>query len=200
MTPAIGQVVTKRPGRTCGGHESPREVPSRARFHACRRSRIRDHRRRIRLRQVHFIEHAAWCGSAESRHASDRRRTVALGAGCGSRRRVSALFVVPSLDGAAERAAGLELRGAPLLARLFGAAPRRAMGRADQLLEAVWLSDAADKYPQQLCGGMQQRLSIAQSVICEPKVLLLDEPLVRSIQGSGPTCTTSSSSSGASTR
>src|SRR6266702_7632606 len=71
---------------------------------------------------------------------------------------------------------GLELRGAPFLGRLFGARRRRAMDRADQLLDAVGLQGAADKYPQQLSGGMQQRLSIAQSVICEPKILLLDEP------------------------
>jgi NitT/TauT family transport system ATP-binding protein len=71
---------------------------------------------------------------------------------------------------------GLELRDAPLLGRLFGARRRRALDRADQLLDAVGLQGAADKYPQQLSGGMQQRLSIAQSVICEPKILLLDEP------------------------
>jgi len=71
---------------------------------------------------------------------------------------------------------GLELRGAPLLGRLFGARRRRALDRADQLLDAVGLRDSADKYPQQLSGGMQQRLSIAQSVIVEPKILLLDEP------------------------
>jgi len=71
---------------------------------------------------------------------------------------------------------GLELRGAPLLGRLFGERRRRAMDRADQLLDEVGLQGAAHKYPQQLSGGMQQRLSIAQSVICEPKILLLDEP------------------------
>ena len=71
---------------------------------------------------------------------------------------------------------GLELRGSPLLGRLFGARRRRAMDRADQLLDAVGLQGAADKYPHQLSGGMQQRLSIAQSVISEPKILLLDEP------------------------
>jgi NitT/TauT family transport system ATP-binding protein len=71
---------------------------------------------------------------------------------------------------------GLELRGSPLLGRLFGAQRRRAMDRADQLLDAVGLQGAADKYPTALSGGMQQRLSIAQSVICEPKILLLDEP------------------------
>jgi NitT/TauT family transport system ATP-binding protein len=71
---------------------------------------------------------------------------------------------------------GLELKGSPALGRLFGARRRRALEKAEQLLEAVGLKGAADKHPAQLSGGMQQRLSIAQSVICEPKILLLDEP------------------------
>jgi NitT/TauT family transport system ATP-binding protein len=71
---------------------------------------------------------------------------------------------------------GLELRGAPVLSRLFGARRRRALAKAEELLAAVGLQGSADKYPHQLSGGMQQRLSIAQSVICEPKILLLDEP------------------------
>jgi NitT/TauT family transport system ATP-binding protein len=71
---------------------------------------------------------------------------------------------------------GLELQGAPLLGKLYGARRRRALDKALPLLEAIGLSSAADKYPAQLSGGMQQRLSIAQSVICEPKILLLDEP------------------------
>jgi len=71
---------------------------------------------------------------------------------------------------------GLELRGAPLIGRLFGARRRLALDKALPLLEAIGLKNAADKFPAQLSGGMQQRLSIAQSVICEPKILLLDEP------------------------
>ena len=71
---------------------------------------------------------------------------------------------------------GLDLRGAPMVGRLFGARRRKARDRAQELLEAVGLQSAAAKYPAQLSGGMQQRLSIAQSVICEPKILLLDEP------------------------
>ena len=71
---------------------------------------------------------------------------------------------------------GLELKRARLVGRLFGAERRAARARADELLEAVGLGAAGNKYPAQLSGGMQQRLSIAQSVICEPKILLLDEP------------------------
>jgi NitT/TauT family transport system ATP-binding protein len=71
---------------------------------------------------------------------------------------------------------GLELRDSPWVGRLYGARRRRALEKARKLLEAVGLQAAADKYPAQLSGGMQQRLSIAQSVICEPKILLLDEP------------------------
>ena len=71
---------------------------------------------------------------------------------------------------------GLELEGSPVLCRLFGARRRRALEKARELLEAVGLHAAAEKYPAQLSGGMQQRLSIAQSVICETKILLLDEP------------------------
>jgi NitT/TauT family transport system ATP-binding protein len=71
---------------------------------------------------------------------------------------------------------GLELHESRILGRLFGARRRRALDKARELLEAVGLQASADKYPTQLSGGMQQRLSIAQSVICEPKILLLDEP------------------------
>jgi NitT/TauT family transport system ATP-binding protein len=71
---------------------------------------------------------------------------------------------------------GLELQRSRLLGRLFGARRREAMKRAESMLEAVGLAGARDRYPSQLSGGMQQRLSIAQAAICEPKILLLDEP------------------------
>lgn len=71
---------------------------------------------------------------------------------------------------------GLELQGAPVVGRLFGRRRRAAIEKANDLLNAIGLYQARSKYPTQLSGGMQQRLSIAQSVICEPKILLLDEP------------------------
>jgi len=71
---------------------------------------------------------------------------------------------------------GLELQRSRLLGRLFGARRREAIKRAETMLEAVGLAGARDRYPSQLSGGMQQRLSIAQAAICEPKILLLDEP------------------------
>ena len=70
----------------------------------------------------------------------------------------------------------LEFAGAPLSGRLFGKAKREALEKARRLLDAVGLYGSRDRYPAQLSGGMQQRLSIAQSVIREPRILLLDEP------------------------
>ena len=71
---------------------------------------------------------------------------------------------------------GLEMHGSRLLGRLFGAARRQAIDRAEETLAAVGLIEARDKYPAALSGGMQQRLAIAQSLIMRPKILLLDEP------------------------
>jgi NitT/TauT family transport system ATP-binding protein len=60
--------------------------------------------------------------------------------------------------------------------RLRGvSAPERAR-LADRYLALVGLSQAADKFPDALSGGMRQRAQIARVLVNEPSVVLMDEP------------------------
>jgi ABC-2 type transport system ATP-binding protein len=65
------------------------------------------------------------------------------------------------------------------LAALSGLGDRRARGRRiDEVLEAVGLAQVGDRKVKQLSGGMTRRLGVAQALIHEPKVLIVDEPTV----------------------
>ena len=61
----------------------------------------------------------------------------------------------------------------------FDMGPKEAKARAIELITMVELPDPAnafDKYPHQLSGGQRQRAMIAQSLACDPALLIADEP------------------------
>ena len=48
--------------------------------------------------------------------------------------------------------------------------------RAEKFLDMVGLADRRDFMPNQLSGGQKQRVAIARALVCNPKVILADEP------------------------
>jgi NitT/TauT family transport system ATP-binding protein len=63
--------------------------------------------------------------------------------------------------------AGLSFRGLP---------EAQARGQADEWLARVGLAAFGDRYPHQLSGGMRKRVSLAQVLVLDPDIILMDEP------------------------
>lgn len=63
-----------------------------------------------------------------------------------------------------------------MVSRLVGFSRKDSKLRAQELLDAFGLSDAADKQSKDYSGGMRRRLDIAASIVVTPDLLFLDEP------------------------
>jgi NitT/TauT family transport system ATP-binding protein len=63
--------------------------------------------------------------------------------------------------------AGLQFRGEE---------PGMARAKGEDWLERVGLAGFGDRYPHQLSGGMRKRVSLAQMLILDPQIMLMDEP------------------------
>jgi ABC-2 type transport system ATP-binding protein len=89
----------------------------------------------------------------------------------GVRRKIGVALQDAGLD---PRQTGRELL--VLQARLFGMTRAEALTKAEELLDLVELTDAADRFTKTYSGGMKRRLDLASALVHEPAVLFLDEP------------------------
>ena len=89
----------------------------------------------------------------------------------GINRRAGYMFqaegLMPWRSALANVTAGLEFRGV---------ASQEARRRGEEWLARVGLTGFGDRYPHQLSGGMRKRVSLAQMLILDPPLLLMDEP------------------------
>ncbi len=68
------------------------------------------------------------------------------------------------------------LRNVMLPLEIMGLPADERLARAERQLDLVGLKGFERKFPWQLSGGMQQRVSIARAMACDPALLLMDEP------------------------
>jgi NitT/TauT family transport system ATP-binding protein len=75
--------------------------------------------------------------------------------------------LMPWRNALANITAGLEFRGVE---------QKEILERAQDWLRRVGLAGFGDRYPHQLSGGMKKRVALAQTLILDPEMLLMDEP------------------------
>lgn len=89
----------------------------------------------------------------------------------GINRRAGYMFqaeaLMPWRTAVANVAAGLEFAGVPV---------DEARARSEEWLRRVGLGGFGDRYPHQLSGGMRKRTSLAQTLVMDPDIILMDEP------------------------
>jgi len=103
-----------------------------------------------------------------------RLRVLGLDPAVDGRRIRARLGVVPQ-DDALDRDLSVE-ENLLIYGRYFGLDRKEISRRADELLEFAQLSERANDQVEPLSGGMKRRLTIARSLINDPRLLLLDEP------------------------
>ena len=134
---------------------------------------------RIRFRQVDDRQGGARAAAADGRHRQAARQghhpDVAEGSGAPLAADLRVVFQDPYSSLNPSRTIGQTLVE-PL--RLMGIGNADAMTRARKGLESVGLpAEAIDRYPSQFSGGQRQRIAIARALVCDPKVVVLDEPV-----------------------
>ena len=90
---------------------------------------------------------------------------------CGINRRAGYMFQADSLmpwrTALGNVMAGLDFHGLPV---------ESALHQAEEWLRRVGLGGFGDRYPHQMSGGMRKRVSLAQTLVLDPDIMLMDEP------------------------
>lgn len=63
-----------------------------------------------------------------------------------------------------------------LICGIYGFSPEKTRGRTEEMIKLFKMNEVANSRAKTLSGGWKRKLSIAMALICEPRVLFLDEP------------------------